>query len=139
MKSRTWMWIIPACLFAALTIPSGSDAQNTPDHQPPIITFDPQGSIFTFPTSINPAGVIAGAYEDANGEVHGFLRAHDGKFTALDPAGSTFTEPFSISPDGAITGDYSDVNFVFHGFLRAHDGQFTTFDAPGSVNGTSPS
>lgn len=46
-----------------------------------ITTLDPPGSTFTFgnpnnnqvPVSINPAGVIAGTYSDANGE-HGFVR-----------------------------------------------------------------
>lgn len=46
-----------------------------------ITTFDPPGSTTTFgfpnnnqvPVSINPAGVIAGTYSDANGE-HGFVR-----------------------------------------------------------------
>jgi hypothetical protein len=39
-----------------------------------ITTFDPPGSTFTFPTAINPGGVITGAFTDASGVSHGFVR-----------------------------------------------------------------
>jgi hypothetical protein len=41
-------------------------------------TFDPPGSVDTYPTSINPAEAIVGNYHgDASGVEHGFLRRHD--------------------------------------------------------------
>ena len=39
-----------------------------------ITTIDPPGSIYTDPTSINPAGAIAGYFTDASHVGHGFLR-----------------------------------------------------------------
>jgi hypothetical protein len=39
-----------------------------------ITTFDPLGSTFTFAAAINPSGVITGAFVDAGGVVHGFMR-----------------------------------------------------------------
>ena len=110
-----------------------------------IIKFDGPGAVCpsffsacTWPTGINPAGVITGFYCDAN-MCHGFLRSaktgtFSGTFTTFDPPGSAITEPRAINPDGAVTGDYYDANFVGHGFLRARDGTFTTFDPPGSIS-----
>jgi hypothetical protein len=37
-------------------------------------TFNPPGSTFTAPFAINAGGVITGAFIDANGANHGFLR-----------------------------------------------------------------
>jgi hypothetical protein len=39
-----------------------------------ISTFDPPGSTFTFAAAINPSGVTTGAFIDAGGVVHGFVR-----------------------------------------------------------------
>jgi hypothetical protein len=39
-----------------------------------ITTFDAPGSTGTFELAINPAGVITGAFSDASGATHGFLR-----------------------------------------------------------------
>ena len=97
-----------------------------------ITTFDPPGSIYTVPTSINPSGAITGYYQDASQGWHGFLRATDGTLTTFDPPGSaTVTYTFSINPAGAIAGEYLDYDAdgksVVHGFLRAPDGTFTIF------------
>ena len=58
-----------------------------------ITTFDVPGAGTgfgqgTFPTAINPAGVITGYYLDAGSIPHGFLRARDGTFIPFDPQGS---------------------------------------------------
>src|SRR6516162_4432333 len=119
-----------------------------------IITFDVPGSVCevhfiscTVVNAINPEGVVVGTYDDANGAIHGYLRAADGTLTKFDVPGSFCTSfngfltscasPTGINPHGEITGSYSDVNGFFHGFLLAPDGTFTTFDAAGSI-GTSP-
>src|SRR5438270_447674 len=96
------------------------------------IIFDPPGSTFTQPHSINAEGTITGNYGDAQYVIHGFLRARDGTFTTFDPAGAAYTFSQSINRWGAIAGSYTDANFVEHGFLRAA-GSFTTFDPPGSL------
>lgn len=81
-----------------------------------------QGS---FPTSINPAGVIAGLYVDASSVAHGLLRDVDGTLTAFDVPGAgtasgqgTFIG--GINPAGAITGNYVDAAGVSHGYLLSH-------------------
>jgi hypothetical protein len=38
-----------------------------------ITTFDPPGSVATFPSMPNPAGAIVGTYFDASNVSHGFL------------------------------------------------------------------
>jgi hypothetical protein len=100
-------------------------------------TFDVPGAVNgTFPNSINPAGMITGAYNDANFLSHGFLRANNGTLTKFDVPGATNgTFPSGINPAGTITGSYFDADFVGHGFLRGSDGSFTTIDAPGAVIG----
>ena len=96
-----------------------------------ITTFDPPGSQYTYPNSINPAGTITGYYTDY--AQHGFVRAADGTITTFDPPGSTGTIPWSINPAGTITGWYEDASYNPHGFVRAADGTITTFDPPGST------
>jgi hypothetical protein len=74
-----------------------------------ITTFDPVGSTFTIPGSINPAGAIVGIYFSASGPMpNGFLRAPDGAITTFAAT------PYSINPTGEITGIYGE----WHGFVR---------------------
>jgi hypothetical protein len=78
-------------------------------------------NVCTFPESINRRSEITGFYYDANGVVHGFLRAEDGRYTIFDATatpGLNGTQPISINSKGEITGDYQDANGVIHGFLR---------------------
>jgi hypothetical protein len=89
-------------------------------------SFDPPG------TAINPAGTITGNYSDANGIIHGFLRAPGGTFTTFDLQGSSYTLPQAINPAGTIAGYY--LWGGAHGFLRAPGGSFTTFDPQGSTD-----
>jgi hypothetical protein len=97
-----------------------------------ITTFDPPGSTFTSPGAITPTGVIMGAYFDASGVMHGFLRTPGGSFTTIDVPGSTSTTPTGFTPGGVIIGWYQGTmgGLDLHGFLRALDGTFTSFDAP---------
>src|SRR5205823_1590675 len=96
----------------------------------------------TYPSSINQAGAICGAYLDESNVYHGFVRAPNGTLTTFDaPGAGTTTDSFqgtvafANNPAGAITGYYLDENNVNHGFVRAHNGTFTTFDAPGAGTG----
>ena len=74
-----------------------------------------QGTFVTFTDGINPEGAIAGAYADADGVVHGFVRAHNGTFTTFDPPGSVFTNNSGITPNGTVTSYFVDTNSVLHG------------------------
>ena len=90
-----------------------------------ITSFDPTGSIATFPQSINPAGEILGSYLDASGVRHGFVRDNKGNITSFDRTGSIATIPESINPAGEIPGFYLDASGVFHGFVRDNKGNIT--------------
>ena len=120
-------------LLFALTRPLAADKP-----QPTIITFDPPGAVATFSVGINPAGVIAGGYLDANGLLHGYVRAHDGTFTTYEAPGAGTgpgqgTGPNGMNAAGDITGNVTDASNLTHGYVRAHDGTITNFDAPGAT------
>jgi hypothetical protein len=83
-----------------------------------IVSFDPSGSINTYPQDINSEGAVAGYYENRNHIDHGFLRASDGTITAFHVSGSTGTNSWNINGKGAIAGFYADGNNVVHGFVR---------------------
>ena len=63
------------------TIDSPSTTQ--PSVNATFTTFDPPGSILTFPQTINQAGVITGWYLDALDLDHGFIRAQSQWFSAI--------------------------------------------------------
>ena len=92
-------------------------------------SFDPPGSLQTYPSSIDAAGIITGYYEDAASIVHGFVRSRTGEITTFDAPDSTQTVPQSINAQGATTGNGS-----YHAFVRNRQGEIVTFDYPGGAN-----
>ncbi len=98
----------------------------------------------TFAYNINPAGAIAGQYQDPSNVWHGFLRAPNGTITTFDAPGAgtgsgqgTFTATEEgLSPAGAIAGNYIDASGTSHSYVRAPDGAIATFDAPGAGTGS---
>ncbi len=94
-----------------------------------------QGTFITFADGINPEGAIAGAYADAEGVFHGFVRAPDGTFTTFDPTGSVFTNNSGITPNGTVTSYYLVASGVSRGYVRSPNGDITVFDAPGAGTG----
>jgi len=114
-------WLVP--FLVAVTIPASAQ----------LYSFDPTGSIATYPTGINTGGAITGWYSDASHVSHGFVRDPQGNITSFDPAGSVLTIPTSINASGAITGNYDSATFSYLGFLRDPQGDFTSLDAPGST------
>ena len=105
-----------------------------------IVTFDPPGSVDTYPYAINMAATVTGYYKDGSNAYHGFLRTADGTITSFDVSGTNYTYPISISGNGAIAGYYQGSSH-YDGFVRASNGTITTFDAygdsttPVAVNG----
>jgi uncharacterized membrane protein len=97
------------------------------------VFFDPPGSVWTQPTSINSVGAVTGWYRDGAGVSHGFVRGPLGKIVSFDPAGSTWTVPAAINDAGAIVGSHSDANGG-HGFVRNPFGKITAIDPPGSTD-----
>lgn len=86
----------------------------------------------TSPNGINDLGAITGAYWDATGSSHGFIRTPDGKFTIFDAPDETSISPVAINLEGAVIGFYTDPNFSFRAFLRSPDGKITTWIGPGA-------
>jgi hypothetical protein len=77
---------------------------------------------WTWPSSINLRGEIAGHTNDGHDVNHGFVRATDGAFTLLDApgAGTGFNQgTFAVSINllGVVAGYYEDANRLYHGFL----------------------
>jgi hypothetical protein len=117
------------------------------------ITFDaPRAdpTLGTYPTSINPKGVITGYYQTSDGLYHGFLRycdrednggacvAEESHFIEFDVPGSSNTLPVGITPSGTIAGNYLDSSGSGGGFVRTADGKLATFDVS-SVADINPS
>ena len=93
------------------------------------VTFDPTGSIGTFPSEINSAGEVVGTYETPKpGGMysHGFVYAA-GTITTFDVTGATDTNAVAINATGQITG-WCDTN----GFIDVA-GAITTFDVAGAA------
>src|ERR1700683_729192 len=104
-----------------------------------IISFDPAGSVVTYPGSINPQGLIVGGFADANSILHGFVRRVDGAITNFDAtaAASTAGEgtlATGVTPAGLSTGYCVGAKLIVHGFIRYPSGYIYTFDAPGAIN-----
>src|SRR5215469_11430066 len=92
--------------------------------------FDVPNSSATTPLGINSYGQIVGAYEDADGTTHGFLRDTDGTYLKLDYPGATFTGALSINDQGVIVGPWADSKGYGHTYVRNPSGVFFNFDPP---------
>ena len=83
-----------------------------------VTTFDPAGSLATYPASVNDKGAIAGSYIGSDNAEHGFVRSPDGTIETFDPPGSSGTLPRRINRNGDITGTFYDGS-VYRGFVRS--------------------
>jgi uncharacterized membrane protein len=97
-------------------------------------SFDPSGSVGTFPVGINNNGLIAGQYIDAEGMVHTFL-LRDGKYTIVDVPGAAYTLASQPNMQGQVALAYlGPPDYYFHQALYSK-GEFTFLpDAPGQLN-----
>jgi hypothetical protein len=96
MRSKTLMLFAARAFVAALVtvVPLSAQSQT-------LTPFDPTGSTFTNPVSINATETITGFYSDAAFLNHGFLRAADGTITTFDaPGAAQGTFPQQINPGG---------------------------------------
>jgi len=100
-------------------------------------SFDPPGSISTYPSWITPTGDITGAYYDGNFVLHGFILTH-GKYTTVDYPGGAGTLLGSMNSSGESVGNYCvDVACTLtHSFKRSRKGEFTAFDPPTASEST---
>ena len=95
------------------------------------ISFDPPGSISTYPSWITLQGYITGAYYDGNFILHGFI-LRNGKYTTVDYPGAAGTSLGGMNLLGESVGNYcvdTDCT-VTHSFKRSWKGEFTAFDPP---------
>jgi uncharacterized membrane protein len=97
---------------------------------------DIRGSMSTAYFGVNNKGETVGAYSDADGTPHGFLRDKRGRFETIDVPGASLTLALGINERGKVVGQYVDTAGGFHGFLRGRNGDITTFDVPGAVGTT---
>jgi uncharacterized membrane protein len=74
------------------------------------------GAPATQAEDINAQAQISGAYADANGAVHGFLKTENG-FAFLDVPGAVLTNAWGINAAGQIVGNYNNADGSVHGFL----------------------
>src|SRR5947207_2801070 len=96
-------------------------------------TFDPPGSTNSFVNGINNAGQIVGAYLDASGASHNFIRSADGvTYTTIDLPGALpgTTSTDGINNLGQVVGSYKDSTGQ-HGYIRSVDGRTVTTLEPG--------
>ena len=94
-------------------------------------TYDVPGSTATA-VNANSPHAIAGEFDDAGGNTHGFVLSK-GVYTQFDVPGAVFTSVNGINASGEISGIYIDAGGTYHGYFRSK-GVFTTLDPPGSVH-----
>jgi uncharacterized membrane protein len=96
----------------------------------------PRAATTTYAFGIDDRGRIVGAYDDADGRVHGFLREADGDYRRIDVPGAYATVATRINERGQIVGDYFSTRERYEqglklGFVLDH-GRFTRFGVPGA-------
>jgi hypothetical protein len=85
--------------------------------------------------SINNHENIAGAFTDAGGVQHGYVRHADGTLTQIDFPGASGTQAFGVNDREAVIGVYTDAQKNPHAFLlRA--GRYRNMDLPGGPSTT---
>jgi hypothetical protein len=89
------------------------------------------------PQAVNPAGIVAGKYQDGPTGLWGFfLRAKDGTITQIDNLpGLNTAISVAINQEGAMTGWYIDTNPALVSFVRTADGQVSVIADPNAGTG----
>lgn len=141
MKTRT-LGSLSALFFAALAVgtaalPSAAHAQKAAHH----ISYVPVDYVGAATTTevngINDYGDFVGAYDDAQGNFHGFTgKVGSTLYTPIDFPNSTQTYVVRINNRGEMVGTYFDKAGIQHGYFRLparrnRPEQFISFDFPG--------
>ena len=94
------------------------------------VNIDYPGALFSAPNGVNDRGQVVGYWDDASGNIHGYLYSN-GVYTSLDYPGAASTEAVGINNSGIISGWYVTTDDVPQGFTYS-EGTFTSFTYPGS-------
>jgi len=129
---RLIAWAAVAVLFGYAVV--------APVHGAATLTFttiDVPGAVVTNAQGINHQGDIVGAYTDAAGQQHGFLRS-GGQYRTIDVPDARSTFARGINDAGDIVGSYvrqvETTTVPAHGFLLTRRGGLQAIDYPGHVN-----
>jgi hypothetical protein len=82
-------------------------------------TIDCPGATYTFLSSIDPQGRLAGGYGTFDGKNHGAL-VNNGNCTAVDFPGGSSTYTSASDPQGDIVGYYTGSDGIVHSYLFRH-------------------
>jgi probable HAF family extracellular repeat protein len=82
--------------------------------------------------SINSLGEIAGAYADAAGLLHGYVRRADGALEFVEFPGAKGTQAYGINDEGTVIGVYADTAGNGHAFTLRH-GRYEQADLSGTL------
>jgi probable HAF family extracellular repeat protein len=82
----------------------------------------------TLAYGVNASGQVVGAYTDAKGKGHGFLKVGN-DYTPIDYLGAIETDAYGTNTSGQVVGIYRDANGNVHGFLLS-GGVYTSIDFP---------
>ena len=82
----------------------------------------------TGPFALNTSEAVVGSYEEANGDITGFLYV-GGKYTTIAPPSTyNFARAGGINDSNTIVGDFLTSDGRYHGFVYS-GGTYTTYDA----------
>jgi probable HAF family extracellular repeat protein len=100
-------------------------------------TIDVPGAVLTNAQGVNHQGDVVGAFTDAAGQQHGFLRS-GGQYRTIDFPNARSTFARGINDAGDIVGSYvrqvETTTVPAHGFLLTRRGGLQAVDYPGHVN-----
>ena len=96
----TQRMLVPVALCLLMGVPGSAEAQYA------FTPIDVPGSTRTAANGNSP-NAIAGEFDDAAGNTHGFVLSK-GVFTPIDVPGSTFTSVNGINASGELAGIYDD-------------------------------
>jgi len=121
---KLWKALAAVVLGLLLSVPGSAQAQYR------FTTIDVPGATATAANG-NSTHEIAGQFDDADGNTHGFVLTK-GQFTTIDVPDAVATIINGINASGRFAGTYIDASATSHAFIWSK-GVLTTLDPPDSV------
>jgi len=123
LSARPWKSLAAVAFGLLLTVPGLTQAQYS------FTTIDVPNATATA-VNANSPNAIAGQFDGADGNTHGFV-LNNGSFATIDVPGAGLTIINGINAPGQLVGTYVAGGMV-HSFFD-NNGSFTTLDPPGST------